>query len=853
MSLVKTMQSARVQRLALVASAFAVAVLLLLTIQNTPAPNINLEYGDTSIRFSADRSWTLYPGDCVNLSWEMEGIQSLYINDYGRIGRDEMTFCPGINATSPVIEVTAQNGVYRRLALEIRHLPDLVLYVLGFAGLLGPILLGLYFLNTFELDRPMPVAWMLVVMNLLLIIGGAIRLSPVMQPLIDEDDGSVAVRVWAERGSIIFPHECVEVGWSVSGAQSLTYKGRDVTVAGNPGMGTHCAGDGVAAILDVISSDGVSRQYMLEIHSLFPESQNPSFFVIWSIFVCIVCLIVFARYAVDILITYRPVRHSTDYASVIGCFAFVIALYLPIGFDSIAQWENQILHAYIEGGSPGIYATELVSRFMALVFRMPAYWISSETFIGYHLVNCLTLAATMAGVYGILRRLKVAPLFAFLVAALFTAYPVNPMLLSTRSIFLNVSRLSFFVAIYFMLEFKRKPGRLALVGCWLALLHNVATYETAYPLILLIPALWWLTRPTMFRRNITLTCMWYLIPLFKGAYMLLLYATGRKFYQSGLLRGGSHTQSTIQDIAAAVIEATGKVISYSFFEGWQEAFNSTGDDLWWGSILILLAIVSGVAWYLVRQSDPSQWPAARDIGRSVLIGFLLVPASAVALLWLPLYANDLWRPYLYVPLGAAIVVFGITLAAVSPIRNVRHRDRLMIALCLVLLIPALSRLQLQGRGHVQSADRKAKILHSVLEIAPRLEPSTQLLIVTPMENEALKGLDIFEFIQRDMINSAFYVLYGSEAPERAYFCLSWRICSTRGDVETIFNSDAPGELLQRTLVFKLNEDLSLELIDDPVSELALDLDIRYDASTLYDPDAPLPPRAESMLGPAIRR
>ncbi len=853
MSLAETLQSARVQRLALAASAFAVAILLLLTIQNTAAPNINLEYGDTSIRFSADRSWTLYPGDCVNLSWELEGIQSLYINDYGRIGRDETTFCPAINATSSIMEVTAQNGVYRRLELEIRHLPDLIFYVFGFVGLLGSGLLSLYFLKTFRLDRPLPVAWFLTVLNLLLISGGAIRLSPVMQPLIDEDEGSVAVRFWAERGSLIFPHECVEVGWSVSGAQSLTYKGRDVTMAGNPGMGTHCAGDGVAAILDVISSDGANRRYTLEIHSLFPESQNPSFFVTWSIFVCIVCLIVFARHAVDILITYRPDRHSTDYASVIGCFAFVIALYLPFGFDSIAHWENQILHGYIEGGSPGFYDTEQVSRFMVLAIRMPAYWISSESFLGYNLVNCLMLAGTIAAFYGALRLLGVAPLFAFLVAILFMVYPVNPMLLSLRSMPNNFSRLSFFVAVYLILDFKRNPRRLALVGCWLALLHNVATYETAYPLILLIPALWWLARPTSFRHNVTLTCMWYLIPLFKGAYTILLYATGRDFYQSGLLRGGSQTQAAIQDIAAAVIEATGKVVSYSFVEGWREALSTIRGDPWWASILLPLAIVGGVAWYLVRQSDPSQWPAGRDIGRSVLIGFLLVPASVVALLWLPLYANDLWRPFLYVPLGASIALFGVLLAATKRIRNFKYRERVLIVLCLALLIPALSRLQLQGRGHVQSADRKAKILHNVLEIAPRLEPSTQLLIVTPMENEALQQLGIFEFIHWDMINSAFYVLYGSEAPERAYFCLSWRICSTKGDEETIFDSDAPGELLQRTLVFKLNEDLSLELIDDPVSELALDLDIRYDASTLYDPDAPLPPRAESMLGPAIRR
>ncbi len=850
---VKIFQSRRSQRIVLLACALATALLLFLSVHNTTAPVIDLKYGDTSIRIAADKPWTFFPGDCVNLSWEMEGIQSLYINEYGRIGRDKMTFCPAVNATSPIIEVTAQNGIYRRLELEIKHLPDLILYVLGFSGLLGSGLLCLYFLKAYQLDSPMPVAWFLIVLNLLLMIGGAIRLSPVRQPLVDEDNGKVAVRFWAERDRIIFPHECLEVGWSVSGAQSLTFNGRDVSNAGNLGRARHCAGDGLAATLDIATSDGQSHRYTLDIESLFPESQQPAFFVTWSIFAFVASFVVFSRHAADLVIKYRLGRHSADYAAVIGCFTFVIALHLPVGFDSIAHWENQILRGYIEGGAPGFYDAEFVSRFMALAIRMPAYWISSESFIGFNIVNCLMLAGTTVAFYGILRLLRITPLFAFLVAILFMVYPVNPMLLSLRSILINCSRLAFFLAVFYILDFKRNPRRLTLACCWLALLYNVGSYEIGYPLIFAAPLLWWLTRPNSLRRNVILTSMWYLIPLFKGAYMLLLFLTERDFYQSGLLRGGSQTQRTIQEVFAGVLEATRNVFSFTFVEGWREALKSIEADLWWGSILMLLVLAGGVAWYLVKQSDTSRWPAARDIGGSVLIGFLLIPVSAVALLWLPLYASDLWRPYLYVPLGAAIALFGLVLAVTTPIRNLKHRNLAVIALCLVLLLPAVSRLQLQGRGFVESADRKARILHRVLEIAPSVEPTTQLLIVTPMENEALKRLGIFEFIHWDMINSAFYVLYGDGAPERAYFCLSWRICSTRESEETIFNSETAGELLQRTLVFKFAEDLALELVEDPVAELALDIDVAYDPSLLYDPDAPLPPRAATMLGPALHR
>ena len=840
-------------RIAPLAILFATALLLFLLMRGAPAPAIDLAYADTTIRIAADRAWTFFPGDCVNLAWDMEGIQALYINDYGRIGRDAMEFCPAANATSPVIEITAQNGIYRRLTLEIKHLPDLIIYLFGFVALLGSALLSLYFLKHFKLDRPLPIKRFTIVLLLLIALGAAIRLSPARQPLIDEDDGNVAVRFWAERDRIIFPHECIAVGWSVSGAQSLALNGRDVTDAGNPGVATHCAGDGRAAMLEVIAADGSSSRHTLEINSLFPATQNPPVYVVWSCFAFLVGFIVFARLAADLVRRYRPGRHAADYVAALGCLIFVIALHLPLGFDGIAHWENWILHAYIEGGSPGFYDAELVSRFMTLAIRMPAYWISAESFVGYNLVNCLVLASTVVVIYGILRLLRLAPLLAFLIALLFMAYPVNPMLLSLRSILINFSRLSFFLAVFCILDFKRNPGRTALAGCWIALLYNVSTFETAFPLILLMPLLWWISRADSRRRKVVLTSIWYLIPVFQVAYILLLFATGRDFYQSGLLRGGSQTAEPLLDTLATVIEPAGRVLSYSFVEGWREALATLRGDISWGSILALLVIAGGVAMYLARQSEYSRWPTARDLGGSVLIGVLLVPVSAVALLWLPLYASDLWRPYLYVPLGASVALFGLLLAIAAPIRDLNYRKLALIALCLALLVPALSRLQLQGRGFVESADRKARILHQALEIAPSVASTTQLLIVTPMDNDDLKRLGVFEFIHWDMINSAFAALYRDRAPERAYFCLSWRICSTREDEETIFNSAVPGDLLGRTLVFKLTEDLALELVDDPVVELGLDIDVDYDPGRLYDPAAPLPPRAASMLGPALRR
>ena len=266
----KLLRSRSSQGMALLALSLATALLLLLTIQSTPAPAIDLKYADTTIRVAADRAWTLFPGDCLNLSWEMEGIQSLYINDYGRIGNDKMRFCPALNATNPIIEVTAQNGIYRRLELEIQHLPDLIIYLFGFVGVLGSGLLSLYFLINFRPDRPLPINSFLIALLILLVLGGAIRLSPAQQPLLDEDNGSVAVRFWAERGDILFPHECIDVGWSVAGAQALRFNGADASAQGNPGRSRHCAEAGSTATLEVSDESGALMTATLTISSALP-------------------------------------------------------------------------------------------------------------------------------------------------------------------------------------------------------------------------------------------------------------------------------------------------------------------------------------------------------------------------------------------------------------------------------------------------------------------------------------------------------------------------------------------------------------------------------------------------------
>ena len=487
---------------------------------------------------------------------------------------------------------------------------------------------------------------------------------------------------------------------------------------------------------------------------------------------------------------------------------------------------------------------------MGLVHRVLAYLISSESFVGYNLVNCLMQSATVALFYGILRQLRVPPLYSFLMSMLFIVYPVNPMQVSLRSLLLNFSKLAFLAALYLALEYGRKPSRLTLIGLWLALTFSVNSYESGLVLVMVAPLLWRLNRREISWRNFNLTAIWYLVPAFKVAYVILLTATDRDFYSSGLSGVASNSQAAASSILSSALDVVSWAYRYTFIDGWLEALVTITRDMWWLPTLIVLTAIAGTAGYIAREHTAGRMPTRRQLGLFIVLGlFLLVPAIGL-LMWFPLYRFDPWRMLLYAPVGAVIAAFSALLLLTDGIRKRKHRDIIIIGACLLLLAPAISGMFSQLDYFVESANRKSRILHQILEIAPAPTPGIEIALITEMDSPTMRQIGINELLHGDMFYSALRVLYQDNSPSSAYFCRQINDCSLTISGETIFSSTEPAELIQRTLVFWLRDDLSVELIEDPATFLDLDINVAYDASLLYDADAPLPPRAETMLGPA---
>ncbi len=825
-------------------------ILLALTVANAAPPTFMHQSEATNIALWADRAWTLFPGDCVTVQWQLEGIESVYIAGEGVIGWGEMPFCPDINATEIPFTITAQGGLVHGYSLRIHHLPDLLFYLCGFVGLLGSILLGGYLFATHCVKRPLPWAWLVIGALLLGGLGTWQRLQTASTPLVAEASGELALRFWADQDRILFPHECVNIAWSVVGAEAIRVNGQDVTERGNPARGRHCAEDGQLARLEASDGAGISASVALHIPVLLPQLADAPAFIYLSLIGIALGLAVYTPLVAELARESWRARSRPDQVALLACFGFVLLLYLPFGFASPGHWEEWIIRGYAEGGTLSFYRAETVSRPVVTLPHTLAMLISPESFVGYQLVNFFLYALEMTLLYGILRKLGIVPLYAFMMAVCFLAYPVNDALMTTRRLPKNFSLMTMLLAVFFVLDYCKRPRRLTLLGVWLALMYSVNTNETGFAVILIAPLLWWLRDRRWSARNLNLTAIWVLAPAFKVGFVVLLLAGGRDFYQSGLLQAstdaGAPSPSAIE-IAAQVMR---RVFQETFLDGWLGALATLEHNSHWLATALMLALVGAVAFYLSRATTAAEAPP-RQWFHTLLGGLLVIAASVGILMWIPLYREDIWRMYVVVPVGAAVALISFIALCASRIRPLGARQFAVVAVCMLLLMPAASRLIQQLDYFTRSAQAKARILHQVVSLAPAVAPGTQIALITDMSNAELGEKGIFELLNNDMLNSALYVLYQGAGPEVAYFCAERSKCGVFSGDETLFEAADPAQLLRRTLVVLLREDLSVELIRDPKAFLRFTGDINYEADGLYDAFAPPPPRLATMLGPAL--
>ena len=538
-----------------------------------------------------------------------------------------------------------------------------------------------------------------------------------------------------------------------------------------------------------------------------------------------------------------------DYVVVGTITVFILLLYTPFGFESIGQQEEWVLQAFLEGRSSKM-GSEIVTRFSRLLAHTIANVFDSRSILGLNLMNSVLSAAKLLFIYGIVRRLKIARLYAFLFTMLVMVYPVNSHLLSTRSTLHALNVTALLAGVYLMLYFLKKPGRLKMLGIYLALFFNVGSYESGYIIVGLVPIMWCWHSPRRTWRNFNLTAIWYVIPTTKLIYLFVLSNAGWKFYGTSYLSIALKQERALLESASHQLSVVGNVYLQTFVKGWHEAFNTLGQNDWIVPTLASIILVGAVAMYLTRHSDASMFLSRREMQIWLLGGLLFILPSIGVLMWFEKYQRELWRMYIYVPIGAAAVVISLLLLILSPVKNFRLRQAIFVCICPLLMFPAVSRLFVQQGHFVNSANAKAKILLQIVEQAPYFDAGARLMLVTDMSLDDLHDAGIAE-MYTNMFDSAVFMLYQEVRPKVAFLCVFGERCST-DDIDVREKYLKNGTDYSDFVMFRLYDDLSVELLYELPPELNDSRNHTYDPEPLIDTSSPIPPRALIMLASAGR-
>ena len=563
----------------------------------------------------------------------------------------------------------------------------------------------------------------------------------------------------------------------------------------------------------------------------------------WQFFGVALGALVFSPLLIGKLRSGIRTRATADFVAILAFLMLLLMLYLPFGFDSVGQWEEWVSYAYLEG-RPSKIGVELVSRVWLLVPHALVTVISPDSFAGFHVVNVLMFWAKMTLLYAILRRLEFDSFLAFLCTIVFFVYPVNTNLMSLRSYPHTFTLLALLAGAYLAMDYRSNPMRLKTLGVWLALLF-ASSYEIGFAVILVVPLLWW-RRPRWSWRNFNLTAIWYLFPAAKVAYLLLLISADQLFYASRMLSAGLVSERSLLDSFAYYLGIVGNVYRQTFATGWREALTAVSQNVWVAPTAAALIITGLVAIYLARDLKAGALPSRRQAVFGLICGFLFVLPSIGVLMWFERYNQDLWRMYVYVPIGASVAVISLLALVSSLLRDPRIRKLVIGATCLLLMFPATSRLFVQKARFDNSANAKASVLRQTIEQAPTTDPDTFLILLTDMTGSELRARGISQF-RTNMLDSAMYVLYGGEGPRITFLCMIGVRCHLDDVDLSSFNLNESTDF-SNLVIFRLHEDLSVELLRELPPELGLDDRGTYDPDRLIDYSAPLPPRAVTMLG-----
>ena len=799
----------------------------LLNIISSPPSTLQTSAGTATIEIKADKSWIVLPSDCTEISWQIDGISALYIDGEGRIGADKMTYCPQVNLPSPEFEVIDQNNISRTYRPTIRYLLDEVLYALSFAGILLAGISILYYLIIPDISRKPPLGFALFLLISLAIGISITRHNGPPAPVIDAQEGDTLIYFSAEHSQALFPEECITIRWHVVNAERVTVNGVEQSLEGQL---EHCQQDGDVARLLVDDSD---LAYEIPLDFLFPHLDNTSWYAVFSVIVLIISAVIYLPLLARMIYKGWQSGHRQDFIVAGSLLLLAMVLYLPFGWSHVGHWEEWVIKAYVQGMPNGWLDTELRTRLFVIVPHILAHILTPNSFLGYNLIHMLMFFGKSLFLYGILRKLNLPLSVAFLVSALFMIYPVNSAIMSLRSFPMQFSAVSLLLAGYLILHLREHPSRLGMLGIWLALLFSVGSNESGYLIILIAPIFWFGLERRLNWKTLNLIAIWLMMPAVRLAFTFGLLATERGFYLSGNL---DNMAGTPLERLQPIFRALGNAYNLTYPQGWADAVNSLSSSnfLLWSIIGTVIIVVT--LWWLSHDSE-IRLPLRKNI-IFIIAGFIFLIPAVGMMISLDFYRNDTWRVFFYAPISGAVVMVGLVMLVVNRISSRTMRRWVLVILTCILFVSSLNRALNQHDMFVNHAIAKENFFRSLVNQAPALDASAQVIIISDLPLDDLRPLGLHELVRRDMLQSALFLLYDKVPPEYGFVCVMDDSCTADKDQLTIVFPirEIPYDEL---VIFHLESDLNLTLLEtlEDMSGFPESIDdyqptqlIQYDAS-----------------------
>jgi len=412
----------------------------------------------------------------------------------------------------------------------------------------------------------------------------------------------------------------------------------------------------------------------------------------------------------------------------------VLLLWLPFGFRTTGLMEEwMIIHDWNMGGQSAqgqdvgwfITTGTLTMRPLTAVSFLLAHELVPDSFAGFNVMMLVMFILKGLLAYAILRLLTRRLVFAYVVAVLFIIFPADSALFTFRAFNCHVAVIAYLAAVLALLHFWLRPRLWLLPAMWGGLVLALWTYEAAYPLVLLTPALLWWWTGRLSHRLVQVSVLWMLAPGATFLYVLVQFTQGDTYQSWVLQRSGLSNGGAGVEISKALWLAYRRHFVDGFAAG-VTAFDPGRALTWVGMFIGVLAAAAGLGLHHFSSDDePGSWPVRRWISLFA-IGLAIIGLGYILYMLTP-YRQLTWRVYYYSHLGGAICV---AILARGLVRLVRRGWPTYSVISGVLIAIAGVRALESHAVFVDLSNNQQELLRDIAQQIPQLvDPANSTLVV----------------------------------------------------------------------------------------------------------------------------